>query len=132
PSESHREHAGTISRRPPSRGGLLHRSALSAFFSSTGRGAFSFWARPKREWAAHPCGSSCPRKGSSTFKTRNAPGGQPCSRRRPRRCRLHRHQFLFLLDQQVVQLLAAVVRQLLQVLLSLLQIILGDLGGLLF
>ena len=26
----------------------------SAFFSSTGRGAFSFWARPKREWGAHP------------------------------------------------------------------------------
>ena len=30
----------------------------SAFFSSTGRGAFSFWARPKREWGAHPCGNS--------------------------------------------------------------------------
>ena len=26
----------------------------SAFFSYTGRGAFSFWARPKREWGAHP------------------------------------------------------------------------------
>ena len=25
----------------------------SAFFSYTGRGAFSFWARPKREWGAH-------------------------------------------------------------------------------
>ena len=39
-------------RRPPSRGGPLHRSALSAFFSSTGRGAFSFWARPKGAPAA--------------------------------------------------------------------------------
>ena len=28
--------------------------APAAFFSSTGRGAFSFWARPKREWGAHP------------------------------------------------------------------------------
>ena len=25
----------------------------SAFFSYTGRGAFSFWVRPKREWGAH-------------------------------------------------------------------------------
>ncbi len=25
----------------------------SAFFSYTGRGTFSFWARPKREWGAH-------------------------------------------------------------------------------
>ena len=33
-----------------------HRTGVrsSAFFSSTGRGAFSFWARPKREWGAHP------------------------------------------------------------------------------
>ena len=30
----------------------------NASFSSTGRGAFSFWARPKREWGAHPCGNS--------------------------------------------------------------------------
>ena len=37
---------------PIARGGPLHRSALSAFFSSTGRGAFSFWARPKGAPAA--------------------------------------------------------------------------------
>ena len=43
---------------PRTRGGPLHRSAPSAFFSSTGRGAFSFWARPKREWGAHPCGNN--------------------------------------------------------------------------
>ena len=45
--------AGTDTSTPVARGGPLHRSALSAFFSSTGRGAFSFWARPKREWGAH-------------------------------------------------------------------------------
>ena len=39
-------------RRPPSRGGPLHRSASKRFFSSTGRGAFSFWARPKGAPAA--------------------------------------------------------------------------------
>ena len=37
---------------PIAHGGPLHRSALSAFFSSTGRGAFSFWARPKGAPAA--------------------------------------------------------------------------------
>ena len=46
--------AGTDTPTPVARGGPLHRSAPSAFFSSTGRGAFSFWARPKREWGAHP------------------------------------------------------------------------------
>ena len=50
--------ACTDTPTPVARGGPLHRSALSAFFSSTGRGAFSFWARPKREWGAHPCGNS--------------------------------------------------------------------------
>ena len=38
---------------PRTRGGPLHRSAPGAFFSYTGRGAFSFWVRPKREWGAH-------------------------------------------------------------------------------
>ena len=46
--------ACTDTPTPVARGGPLHRSAPSAFFSSTGRGAFSFWARPKREWGAHP------------------------------------------------------------------------------
>ena len=42
-------------RRPPSRAeGHCTGARTSAFFSSTGRGAFSFWARPKREWGAHP------------------------------------------------------------------------------
>ena len=46
-------------RRPPSRAeGHCTGARPSAFFSSTGRGAFSFWARPKREWGAHPCGNS--------------------------------------------------------------------------
>ena len=44
--------AGTDTPTPVARGGPLHRSALSAFFSSTGRGAFSFWARPKGAPAA--------------------------------------------------------------------------------
>ena len=44
-------------RRPPSRAeGHCTGARLSAFFSSTGRGAFSFWARPKREWGG---GASC-------------------------------------------------------------------------
>ena len=41
----------------------------SDFFSSTGRGAFSFWARPKREWGAHPRGNGPLRK--------QFPRGQP-------------------------------------------------------
>ena len=42
-------------RRPPSRAeGHCTGARQSAFFSYTGRGAFSFWARPKREWGAHP------------------------------------------------------------------------------
>ena len=32
---------------PPTRGGPLHRSAPGAFFSYTGRGAFSFWRNQK-------------------------------------------------------------------------------------
>ena len=28
-------------------------AAKAPFFSYTGRGTFSFWARPKREWGAH-------------------------------------------------------------------------------
>ncbi len=44
--------ACTDTPTPVARGGPLHRSAPSAFFSSTGRGAFSFWARPKGAPAA--------------------------------------------------------------------------------
>ena len=44
--------AGTDTPTPVARGGPPHRSAPSAFFSSTGRGAFSFWARPKGAPAA--------------------------------------------------------------------------------
>ena len=40
----------------------------SAFFSSTGRGAFSFWARPKREWGAHPLWEQPP-AGADTLRT---------------------------------------------------------------
>ena len=72
--------------------------------------------------------ASQPGQGGRQQNGGNAPGGQPCSRRRPRRL-LHRHQFLFLFGQQRIQLLAAVVRQLLEILLRLLQIVLRDLGG---
>ena len=40
----------------------------SAFFSSTGRGVFSFWARPKREWGAHPLWEQPP-AGADTLRT---------------------------------------------------------------
>ena len=49
----------------------LHVRAMlrpSAFFSSTGRGAFSFWARPKREWGAHPLWEQPP-AGADTLRT---------------------------------------------------------------
>ena len=39
--------ACTDTPTPVARGGPLHRSALSAFFSSTGRGAFSFCQEQK-------------------------------------------------------------------------------------
>ena len=53
-------------RRPPSRGGPLHRSASKRFFSSTGRGAFSFWRNQKENGGRipagpAPCGSRIPR-----------------------------------------------------------------------
>ena len=44
-------------RRPPSRGGPLHRSAPSAFFSSTGRGAFSFCQEQKENGGRIPRGN---------------------------------------------------------------------------
>ena len=55
PSGSHRRPAGTISRRPPYSNFApeVQSCDQSAFFSYTGRGAFSFWVRPKREWGAH-------------------------------------------------------------------------------
>ena len=43
-------------RRPPSRGGPLHRSAPSALFFWTVHGPFSFRARPKRKRGVHPAG----------------------------------------------------------------------------
>ena len=39
---------------PRARGGQLHRSALGAFFSSTGRGAFSFWRNQKEDGGCVP------------------------------------------------------------------------------
>ncbi len=48
-------------RRPPSRAeGHCTGARTSAFFSSTGRGAFSFWARPKREWGGASCMDNAP------------------------------------------------------------------------
>ena len=51
-------------RRPPSRGGPLHRSALSAFFFWTVHGPFSFRARPKRGPRRAPRGGERRRKGA--------------------------------------------------------------------
>ena len=56
--------ACTDTPTPVARGGPLHRSALSAFFSSTGRGAFSFWARPKRGPRRAPRGGERRSKGA--------------------------------------------------------------------
>ena len=69
--------ACTDTPTPVARGGPLHRSALSAFFSSTGRGAFSFWARPKREWGAHPCGNSPLREQTPPARGVIPPGSPP-------------------------------------------------------
>ena len=54
PSGSHRRPAGTISRRPPYSNFApeVQSCGHSAFFSYTGRGAFSFGARPKGAPAA--------------------------------------------------------------------------------
>ena len=46
---------------PRQRGGPLHRSASKRFFSSTGRGAFSFWRCQKENGGRTPCGSSLSR-----------------------------------------------------------------------
>ena len=54
PSAVCRKHAGTLSRRPPYSAEARRRrsAAKSVFFSYTGRGAFSFGARPKGAPAA--------------------------------------------------------------------------------
>ena len=50
--------ASTDTPTPVARGGLLHRSALSALFFWTVHGPFSFRARPKRKWGVHcPAGN---------------------------------------------------------------------------
>ena len=69
--------AGTDTSTSVARGGPLHRSALSAFFSSTGRGAFSFWARPKREWGAHPPWERPPAGAESPGRQIAAPAASP-------------------------------------------------------
>ena len=66
-------------------------------------------------------------------KTGFSAGGQrrpPLQRVRVGNTHSDLHQFLFLAGQQFVDLLAAVIRQLLKILFCLLQIILGDLGSL--
>ena len=45
-------------RRPPSRGGPLHRSAPKRFFLFHRARRILFLSRTKREWGAHPCGNS--------------------------------------------------------------------------
>ena len=69
--------AGTDTSTSVARGGPLHRSAPSAFFSSTGRGAFSFWARPKREWGAHPPWERPPAGAESPGRQIAAPTASP-------------------------------------------------------
>ena len=55
PSRIRRHH---LTSTPVARGGLLHRSALSALFFWTVHGPFSFRARPKRKWGVHcPAGN---------------------------------------------------------------------------
>ena len=60
-------------RRPPSRGGPLHRSAPSALFFWTVHGPFSFRARPKRKWGVHPRWTSPP--GGSQYSPGRRRGG---------------------------------------------------------
>ena len=50
PSQTRRHH---LTPTPVRNFARTCKVAASAFFSYTGRGAFSFWVRPKREWGAH-------------------------------------------------------------------------------
>ena len=52
--EGQQSSAASIRRPPFARGGPLHRSAPSAFFSSTGRGAFSFLGKTKKRMGGAP------------------------------------------------------------------------------